>query len=111
MNEQTESKVIVLQTEQGEHVGFTLINPDLGQTTGDCVFMIVPKNPELFKTREVDALLSFKENGEHQWRWEEDEITVSFQGDDILQYSSSGEVIHIPSQIKLGLWKIPPKKK
>ena len=58
MNDLEESKVLVLQTAQGDHIGFTLINPNLGKANGDCVFMIVPKKPELFETPEVDALLS-----------------------------------------------------
>jgi hypothetical protein len=111
MNEKEESGVIVIQTAQGDHVGFTLTNPDLGNPNGDCVFVIAPKKAELFETPEVDALLSFKENGEHQWRWMDDEIYVSFQGDDVLKYSTDKKLIHIPSGIQVGIWRIVPKKK
>ena len=111
MNALEESGVIVIQTAQEELVGFTLANPNLGNPNGDCIFMIVPEKAELFETPEVDALISFKENGEHQWRWESDEIVISFQGQDILKYSSDGKLIHIPSGIQVGIWQIAAKKK
>ncbi len=39
---------VVLQNADGAHLGFMLCNPDLGQPSGDCLFLTVPGQVELF---------------------------------------------------------------
>jgi len=100
-----DSKCLVLQTAQGEHMGFTLFNRSLSEPNGDCVFMVVPQKTEILKLPEVDVLYSLKEKGEHNWRWENDNLIVSFQGEDELIYTNSGNITHIPSNSEIGKWK------
>jgi hypothetical protein len=59
---------IVLQTEGGEHLGFMLCSPDLGQPTGDCIFMIVPTNATLFDAPAAKLLFERRDAGESKWQ-------------------------------------------
>lgn len=61
-------KCVVLQNAEGSHLGFMLCCPDLGQPSGDCVFMAVPGQAELFDTPAVDLLFQLREAGESSWR-------------------------------------------
>ena len=105
------ANVAVLQTTNNEHIGFTLFHPNFEANSGDCVFVIVPKNAELFDSKEVSLLLDAKELGEHQWVRSGNEVIISFKGNEILKYFSNGTFIHIPSNTKLGVWFLAPVKK
>jgi hypothetical protein len=59
---------VVLQTEDCAHLGFMLCNPDLGQPSGDCVFIAVPSQPELFDTPAAKLLFQRREVGESAWQ-------------------------------------------
>ena len=103
-------KAIVLQTSDKQHIGFTLFHPDFGASEGDCVFVIVPKNSDLFESKEVSILLDIKEAGEHQWARSDDEVVVSFNGIDTLKYRGNGTLVHLPSSTELGVWFPAPTK-
>ena len=97
-------KAIVLQTSDEQHIGFTLFHPDFGANNGDCVFVIVPKNSDLFDSKEVSILLDIKEAGEHQWVRSGDGVVVSFNGVQTLKYRNNGTLVHLPSNTELGIW-------
>lgn len=59
---------VVLQTADGAHLGFMLCNPDLGQPSGDCVFVAVPNQPELFDTPAAELLFQRRDVGESSWQ-------------------------------------------
>lgn len=61
-------KCVVLQTADGIQLGFMLCSPDLGQPTGDCVFLAVPGQGELIDTPAVELLWQRREAGESSWR-------------------------------------------
>lgn len=61
-------KCVVLQNADGAHLGFMLCRPDLGQPAGDCVFVAVPRQPELLDTPEAELLFRRREAGENTWR-------------------------------------------
>lgn len=103
-------KAIVLQTSDKQHIGFTLFHPDCGAIEGSCVFVIIPKNADLFDTKEVSILLDIKEAGEHQWVRKGDEFVVSFNGIDTLKYSGNSKLTHLPSNTELGVWFPAPAK-
>ena len=97
--------MIVLQTNQGEHLGFCLVHPSIDMPHGDCIFSIVPQNSALFESNEAKFLLGLREKGEHQWRWMgEKALTIQFQGRDVLQLREDGTMG--PSQMVLGKWSI-----
>jgi hypothetical protein len=104
------AKAIVLQTSDEQHIGFTLFHPDFGASGGDCVFVIAPRNADLFDSKEVSILLEFKEAGEHQWLRSGDEVVVSSQGIHTLKYNSNGTLVHLPSNTELGIWFAAPTK-
>ena len=104
------ANAIVLQTVDEQHIGFTLFHPHIGSRNGDCVFVVVPKNPDLYKSSEVTTLLDIKEAGEHQWRWQGKDIIVYIGTKEILQYGSDGSLYYIPSSKKLGIWFPVPSK-
>jgi hypothetical protein len=64
MPRQTLPKCVVLQTAEGEHLGFILLAVPDGASAGDCVFMIVPRNPALLNTPQSQALHARKALGE-----------------------------------------------
>lgn len=104
-------KAIVLQTSDEQHIGFTLFHPDFGASEGDCVFVVVPKNADLFDSKEVSILLDIKEVGEHQWVRTGDEVVVSLNGLDTLKYHGNGILVHLPSNTELGVWLPAPARK
>ena len=57
-------KAIVLQTSDGEHVGFVLLAIPDGSSSGECVFMITPQNPALFDAPGIQPLFQRKALGE-----------------------------------------------
>ena len=61
-------KCIVLQNPDGEHLGFMLCNPGLDQPSGDCVFMPLPDQPQLFGTPAAELLFTRREAGESTWQ-------------------------------------------
>jgi hypothetical protein len=61
-------KCVVLQNSDGGHLGFMLCSPDLGQPAGDCVFVAVPGQAELFDTPAAKLLLLRREAGESSWQ-------------------------------------------
>lgn len=97
-------KMMVIQTIEKEHLGFTLFHPDLSQDKGDCVFMIIPQNPKLLELDEVDLFLSIKETGEHKWTRLGNALLISQGEEDILKYGDDGFIEHIPTESRLGRW-------
>ena len=61
-------RCIVLQDAVGAHLGFMLCNPDLSQPAGDCVFMAMPFQAELFDTSAAELLFRRREAGESTWQ-------------------------------------------
>jgi len=61
-------KCVVLQNADGAHLGFMLCSPDLGQPAGDCVFVAVPGQAELFDTPAAGLLFERREAGESSWQ-------------------------------------------
>ncbi len=104
------AKAIVLQTSDQEHIGFTLFHPDFGASEGDCVFVIAPKDADLYDSKEVSILLDIKESGEHQWARPGDDVVVSFNGTQTLIYRGNGTLVHLPSNMELGVWFPAPAK-
>ena len=60
----TTPKCIVMRTPGGDDLGFLLLAVPAGATTGECVFMVFPRNPALFESPEAQALLARKARGE-----------------------------------------------
>jgi len=60
-------KCVVLQDSDGSHLGFMLCSPDLGHSSGDCVFMAVPTLPESFDSPAADLLFQRRDAGESAW--------------------------------------------
>lgn len=60
-------KCVVLQNADGAHLGFMLCSPDLGQPSGDCVFMAAPGQAELFETPAAERLFQRRAAGESAW--------------------------------------------
>jgi len=58
---------VVLQSNEKEHIAFTLFHPDFAANEGNCVFVIAPNNSDIYDSDEVVALQKIKERGEHQW--------------------------------------------
>jgi hypothetical protein len=54
----------VLQDDEGRHLGFLLLAIKGASLEGDCVFMIMPKEPEMFDTPIAQPLFARKEAGE-----------------------------------------------
>ena len=95
---------IVLQSNEKEHIGFTLFHPYFAASEGDCVFVIAPKDPDLYDSNEVVTLLKIKERGEHQWLRKGDEVIISFNGIEVLRMYENGTLAHMPSDVDLGIW-------
>jgi hypothetical protein len=66
--EETAMNCIVLQDAGGAHLGFMLCSPDLGQQSGECVFIAVPAQAESFDTPAAALLFQRREAGEGTWR-------------------------------------------
>lgn len=60
-------RLIVLQNAEGAHLGFMLCSPDLTEPSGHCVFMVVPRQAELFHSPEAELLFERREAGESTW--------------------------------------------
>src|SRR4051812_31797235 len=63
MQQKALPKCVVLQTVDGDHLGFMLIAIADGESSGECVFMVVPRKPSLFDPV-AQALLARKAVGE-----------------------------------------------
>jgi hypothetical protein len=57
-------KWVVLQTPEGEHLGFVLLAVRDGTTQGECIFMVLPPNTAIWDTPLVRSLFARKELGE-----------------------------------------------
>ncbi len=57
-------KCVVLQNADGGHLGFMLCSPGLDQPAGNCVFMPLPAQPELFDTPAAGLLFARREAGD-----------------------------------------------
>ena len=57
-------KCVVLQTSEGEHLGFVLLSISDGATQGECVFMVLPPNTAVWSTPLVQSLFARKDLGE-----------------------------------------------
>jgi hypothetical protein len=61
-------RCVVLQNADGAHLGFILWSPGLDQSSGNCVFVAVPGQAELFDTPAAGLLFERREVGESSWR-------------------------------------------
>jgi hypothetical protein len=61
-------KCVVLQSADGANLGFMLCNPDLGQPSGDCVFVAAPAQADLFDTPAAQLLFQRQGAGESAWQ-------------------------------------------
>ena len=64
MQQQKPPECIVLRTPEGEDLGFMLTAVADGASGGECVFMVLPRNPALFASPGARALFARKEVGE-----------------------------------------------
>ncbi len=104
------SKVLILQTTAGNHLGFIMLAPDQTEASGDCIFMLLPKDKALWDTEEFSWLCrrDQKEAGEHRFALCSDgSMRISADGFE-LTLCPSGEGHLVPSQRPVGLraiWK------
>ena len=61
-------KCVVLQDADGAHLGFMLCSPDLGQPSGNCVFMALPGQAEVFESPAAELLFERREAAESSWQ-------------------------------------------
>ncbi|MCE9638259.1 MAG: hypothetical protein K8T90_21365 [Planctomycetes bacterium] len=61
-------KCVVLQNADGAHLGFMLCSPSLDEPSGDCVFIAVPIQAELFDTPAAAVLFERRDAEESSWR-------------------------------------------
>ena len=61
------TKGFAIQTPSGEHVGFVLAAPTFNAQSGDCVFMLMPKDPGLVESPLGIVISERKVAGEHHW--------------------------------------------
>jgi len=59
---------VVLQNADGAHLGFMVCTPDLGQPAGECLFMAVAMQAELFNTPAALLLFERRGAGESSWK-------------------------------------------
>ena len=64
MQQKNPPKCIVLRTPEGKDIGFMLTAVADGAPDGQCVFMVLPRNPALFDSPSARALLARKAVGE-----------------------------------------------
>ena len=64
MQQKALPKCVVLQTVDGDHLGFMLIAVADGASSGECVLVVVPRKPALFDTPVARALFARKAVGE-----------------------------------------------
>jgi hypothetical protein len=64
MQQKNPPKCIVLRTSDGDDLGFMLTAVADGASTGECVFMVLPRNPALFDSPVALALFARKDVGE-----------------------------------------------
>jgi hypothetical protein len=64
MQQKALPKCVVLQTIDGEHLGFMLIAIADEASSGECVFIVVPRKPALHESTVARALVARKEVGE-----------------------------------------------
>ena len=57
---------VVLQTQEGEHLGFVLLAVKEDATRGRCIFMVLPPNTALWTTPAVQSLFTRKDLGESE---------------------------------------------
>ena len=57
-------KCVVLQTTEGEHLGFVLLAIGDEARQGECVFMVLPANTSVWSTPLVQSLFARKDLGE-----------------------------------------------
>ena len=61
-------RCVAFQDAEGAHLAFMLCSPDLGQSTGDCVFVVVPERTKLFDTPAAESLFRRREAAESTWQ-------------------------------------------
>ena len=59
---------VVFQNAEGQHLGFMLCSPDLGEPSGECVFVPLPVEAELFGTPAAELLFRRRDAGESSWQ-------------------------------------------
>ncbi len=64
MQQKNPPKCIVLRTFEGDDLGFMLTAVADGASAGECVFMVLARNPALFASSVARALFAQKEVGE-----------------------------------------------
>ncbi len=64
MKQKNPPKSIVLRTSEGDDLGFMLTAVADGASTGECIFMVLPRNPALFDSPIALALFARKDVGE-----------------------------------------------
>jgi hypothetical protein len=64
MQQKNPPKCVVLRTSDGDDLGFMLTAVADGASGGECVFMVLPRNPALFDSPVARALFARKDVGE-----------------------------------------------
>jgi len=64
MQQKNPPKCIVFRTTDGDDLGFMLTAVAEGASGGECVFMVLPRNPALFDSPVARALFARKDVGE-----------------------------------------------
>lgn len=96
--------MLVIQSIDQVHLGFTLFNPDLSHPTGDCVFMIIPHDPEVLESEEVALLLNIKDAGEYHWSKNDSELLITQKSEPILKFGEDGLIEYLPTNSPLARW-------
>jgi len=105
---QPDRRVIPLLSQNGEHLGFLLpasLPEDFASTTGEwegeCIFMALPLDSEMFEEDAFAVLEGHKHAGEHHLAVANDGTTLSF-----VATAPTGEQIyvHLPGDSPTGTW-------
>lgn len=64
MHQQDVPKSIVLQTSEGEHLGFVLLALAEDAAQGECIFIVIPAKTNLWSSPLVQSLFARKDRGE-----------------------------------------------
>ena len=93
------TKGFAIQTPSGEHVGFVLAAPTFNAQSGDCVFMLMPKDPGLVESPLGIVISERKVAGEHHWEKRGSEIRISVNGKLVLGITEAGQLRDVAGKV------------
>jgi hypothetical protein len=90
---------LVLETNDGVHVGFALGSPSFKGDSGECVFMLLPASAGVIETPLGIIVSELKVAGEQSWRKDRNRIIVHNRGRTLLTIESDGAVLDAGSTL------------